>query len=254
MKIAAQLYSLRKAMEKDLDATLKAVKEMGYDYVQLDGLRGNDIYDVARTLEKYDLKVIGMHIKHDRFKDDLDGIIFECMLFNCKLVYDKYIEDEDQNDRGYRETKSMLLDAVRILSPLGIRVGLHCPEYDYNNEIDGRIVLDYITDPVDGMCVYAEPDTYWMSVAGKDPVEEIKRYSGRMPIIHCKDIISGIDVNDIENNLTECGKGSVDFKSVIEYGKRNGVEFMVIEQDLSKQDMFTSMKESLDYLEGLMSS
>ena len=36
-KIGLQLYSVRDAMEVDMDATLKAVKEMGYDYVEYAG-------------------------------------------------------------------------------------------------------------------------------------------------------------------------------------------------------------------------
>lgn len=250
-KFAAQLYSLRKEMEQDLSGTIKKVKEMGYDAVQMDGMRGNDMHDVARELKKNDLKVIGMHIKHDRFKDDLEGIIYETKLFDCKLIYDKYIDDEDQNYEGYKKTKEMLISSVKKLAPLGIRIGLHCPEYDYNTMVDGRIILDYITDPVDGYTVYSEPDTYWMSVAGKDPVEEIKRYSGRMPIIHMKDFKPGFEEKDMDNNLTECGNGSVDFRSVINYGNEHGVEYFVIEQDRSTKDMFESMKESLDYLRSL---
>ena len=34
-KVGVQLYSVRDAMEKDMDATLKAIKEMGYDYVEI---------------------------------------------------------------------------------------------------------------------------------------------------------------------------------------------------------------------------
>ena len=36
-KVGVQLYSVRDAMEKDMDATLKAIKEMGYDYVEFLG-------------------------------------------------------------------------------------------------------------------------------------------------------------------------------------------------------------------------
>ena len=36
-KVGLQLYSIRDAMEKDMDATLKAVKERGYDYVEFAG-------------------------------------------------------------------------------------------------------------------------------------------------------------------------------------------------------------------------
>ena len=174
---AAQLYSVRKDLEKNLENTLKEIKSMGYDYVQMDGMRGNDPEEFAQLLKKYELEVIGMHIKHDRFENDLDGIIKESYLFDCKTIYDKYIDDEDQNYEGYVKTKKVLIDAAYALSPLGFEIGLHCPEYDYNNEIDGRNVLDYITDPVHGVCIYAEPDTYWMSIAGKDPLEECQLYT-----------------------------------------------------------------------------
>ncbi|MEG0642080.1 MAG: sugar phosphate isomerase/epimerase, partial [Clostridium sp.] len=163
-------------------------------------------------------------------------------------IYDKYIEDDEQNEEGYRNTKTVLVDAAKKLSDLGFRVGLHNPEYDFNNKIDGRVVMDYITDPVNGISVYAEADTYWMTVAGENPVEFIKRYSGRTPIIHMKDINTSIDLMDMENNLTEVGCGDVDFESIIRWGEENGVEYYCIEQDTSKIGMFDSLKIGLDNL------
>ena len=248
IKIAAQLYSLRKEFEEDVEATLKKVKEIGFKYVQMDGMRGNDPKVVAELLKKYELEVVGMHIKHNRFFDDLDGIVEEAYLFGCKTIYDKYIDDEDQTTEGYIKTKAVLIEAASKLSGLGFRIGLHNPEYDYNNEIDGRNVMEYITDPVNCISIYAEPDSYWMSVAGKNPVEEIKKYSGRMPLIHCKDILLNEDKNDMDKNLVEVGTGDVDFKSIIEYGVKNGVEYFCIEQDRSKMSMFDSMKIGFDNL------
>lgn len=247
-KIAVQLYSVRKDFEKDCEGTIKKLKEIGFNAVQVDGMRGNDPKVVAELLKKYEMKVVGLHIKHDRFFNDLDGIVEEAYLFGCKTIYDKYIEDEEQNEEGYRNTKTVLVDAAKKLSDLGFRVGLHNPEYDFNNKIDGRVVMDYITDPVNGISVYAEADTYWMTVAGENPVEFIKRYSGRTPIIHMKDINTSIDLMDMENNLTEVGCGDVDFESIIRWGEENGVEYYCIEQDTSKIGMFDSLKIGLDNL------
>lgn len=36
-----------------------------------------------------------MYIKYDCFMNDLDGIIEEVYFFDCKIVFDKYIEEED---------------------------------------------------------------------------------------------------------------------------------------------------------------
>lgn len=250
-KIAVQLYSVRKDLEKDLEGTIKRLKEIGFNAVQVDGMRGNDPKEFSDILKKYNMEVVGLHIKHDRFLNDLDGIIEEAYLFGCKTIYDKYIDDEDQNEEGYRKTKAALIKAVRKLSDLGFRVGLHNPEYDFNNKIDGRVVMDYITDPVNGISIYAEADTYWITVAGKDPVEFIKRYSGRTPIIHMKDIDTSIDLMDMDNNLKEVGQGDVDFESIIRWGEENAVEYYCIEQDSSKIGMFESLKIGLENLNNI---
>ncbi|MBC2255611.1 sugar phosphate isomerase/epimerase [Listeria ivanovii] len=247
-KIAVQLYSVRKEMERDLEGTFKKIHEIGFRYVQLDGMRGNDPAEVLHFLGKYELKVIGMHIKHGRFMTDLDSIIQEAYYFGCKTIFDKYIEEEDQNLVGYKATKEALIRAAQQLNSLGFRVGLHNPEYDFNELIAGRRVMDFITDPVNGVCIYAEPDTYWIRAAGHDEGEFMKRYSGRAPIVHMKDFVSGFELEDMDNNLVEIGQGEVDFRAIIVWGEANGVEYYCIEQDRSKRDMFDTLKASYNYL------
>ncbi|MBC1573952.1 sugar phosphate isomerase/epimerase [Listeria booriae] len=251
-KLAVQLYSVRHEMAEDLEGTFQKLSDIGFRNVQLDGMRGNDRAEVSRLLEKYRFNVIGMHIKHDRFLNDLDGIVDEAYFFGCKTIFDKYIEEEDQNPDGYEKTKRALLDAVARLHGLGFRVGLHNPEYDFNVCVYGRRVMDYLTDPENGVCVYAEPDTYWISAAGHNPVEYVKRYSGRAPIVHMKDFRSGFELEDMANNLVEIGDGEVDFAAIIAWGERHGVEYYCIEQDRSDLNMFESLKKSRDYLLHLM--
>lgn len=250
-QIAAQLYSVRKELEQDPETTFKNLKEIGFQAVQLDGMRGHSTRDIKKLLDEYDLKVAGMHIKHRRFFEDIDGIVEEALLFGCKTVYDKYIDDEEQHLVGYQETKKQLLRVQGSLGELGFRVGLHCPEYDFNTVVEGATILDYITRQVNGLGIYAEPDTYWISVAGKDPLEEFKKFSYRAPIVHLKDFISGFAPEDMDNNLTELGRGCVNFKDIINWGDVNGVEYYCIEQDYSKIGMFNSMANSFDYLRNL---
>ena len=45
-KVGIQLFSLRDAMAKDMDATLKAVKEMGYDCVEFAGYFGKTVAEL----------------------------------------------------------------------------------------------------------------------------------------------------------------------------------------------------------------
>lgn len=250
-KLAAQMYSLRNELAEDPEKTFQKLKDIGFEAIQLDGMRGHEPERIQQLVKQHGFKIAGMHIKHDRFMDDLDGIVEEAYLFGCKTIYDKYIEDEEQHTEGYIRTKQALLNTVSKLAPIGFRVGLHCPEYDYADLVEGRKVMEYITDPVSGQFVYAEPDTYWMTVSGADPLAEIKQYSRRAPILHLKDCVENIVPKDEKHNMTEVGSGAIDMRGIIQWGEENGVEYYCIEQDHSKIGMFESMKKSFDYLSQL---
>ena len=60
-KIGLQLYSIRENVEKDMDAALKAVKEMGYDCVEFAGFFGKSAEEVRAMLDKYGLEAISVH-------------------------------------------------------------------------------------------------------------------------------------------------------------------------------------------------
>lgn len=247
-KIAAQMYSVRAEFAADPAYTFKTLKEIGFEAIQLDGMRGHETREIKALVDQYGFAIAGMHIKHQRFFDDIDGILAESLLFGCKTIYDKYIDDEDQQTAGYQKTKERLLQVQKDFGPLDFRVGLHCPEYDFNQQVAGRQILDYLTDPVYGTGIYAEPDTYWISVAGKDPLTEFQKYSGRAPIVHLKDYLPGFAPEDMANNLTELGQGAVDFPAILNWGEQNGVEYYCIEQDYSKIGIFHSLAQSFDYL------
>ena len=48
MKIGLQVYTVRDAADKDFKGTMEKIKEMGYDGVELAGLCGKTIAEVAR--------------------------------------------------------------------------------------------------------------------------------------------------------------------------------------------------------------
>ena len=74
-KIGLQLYSIRDAMAEDMDAALKAVKEMGYDYVEFaGGKHGKSWQEIRQLLDKYDLKCVSVHQTLDNFLDDPEAL------------------------------------------------------------------------------------------------------------------------------------------------------------------------------------
>ena len=68
--VGVQLYSLRDMMEKDVEATLKAVSEIGYKYVEFAGYFGKTAEEMRELLDRYGLKAISVHQGYDVFLTD----------------------------------------------------------------------------------------------------------------------------------------------------------------------------------------
>ncbi len=248
-RIICQMYGLRHALAQDPVYCLQRVKEIGFEAVQLDGYRGHTREEIKEALDRAELKVSSMHIKHELFRDQLEQIIYDCHFFACSEVYLKYIDDEYQNLAGYHATKIMLEKALPILRAEGISLGLHSPEYDFNCLVDGEVVMDYICLNSE---IAPEPDTYWLKVAERDPLTYCQKYKGRILTLHCKDIDTKAGaLEDMERNIRECGAGEVDFMSLLSWGYQNGVRHFAIEQDYSAGDIFVSMKKSYEHLRAL---
>lgn len=250
-RIVCQMYGFRKEIERDPYECFRKVKALGFDKIQLDGCRGRDPEEVADAVHQAGLVVDSMHIKHNLFISDVDEIMREGELFGCKEVYLKYIEDEFQVEYGYKFTKYALIKAAKELIAAGYTVGFHSPEYDFNNLVDGKRVMDYICTEEDGVAIHPEPDTYWLTVAGIDPLSYCQQYAGRILTMHFKDIDTSLDLMDMEANLRECGQGNVDFEGLMRWGYANGVRAFAIEQDYSTKGVYESFKESLEYLKAV---
>ena len=82
-----------------------------------------------------------------------------------------------------------------------------------------------------------------------DPFEYMKKFSGRIPMIHFKDMKSDLSLSYPES-LAEIGTGCIDFLPFLKWGEKNGIESYIVEQDVSALSggMLESMAVSLENL------
>ena len=245
-KFAVQLYSLRKELTKDFPGVLKELKKQGWETVQIDGLRGYTAEEVAAALKETGLKAVSMHANLDRLNNDLDNLIYEGLLFGTK---DIFCSSELTNEEEVIYARNTLLNTAKKLNPLGFRIGHHNHDYDFRGSINGEMIMDYIVKPEGNLFLYPEIDTYWAKVGGADPFEYMKKFSGRIPMIHFKDMKSDLSLSYPES-LAEIGTGCIDFLPFLKWGEKNGIESYIVEQDVSALSggMLESMAVSLENL------
>ncbi|MDQ0253242.1 sugar phosphate isomerase/epimerase [Evansella vedderi] len=238
--VAVQLYTLRDECAKDFPATLKKVAELGFDGVEFAGFYGLPPTEVKEILDNLGLKAASSHVPLDQFKNNLEQVIEDHKSLDCQFVAVPFITEEQRTENGYKELIAILNRANEALQKEGLTLCYHNHDFELEQLGDGRLALEAIFDETN---VKTELDIYWLTKAGEKPVEWIKRYKGRTPIVHLKDMTT-----DEEKFFAELGTGGVDIEAVLELGKENDVQWWVVEQDVSRRTPLESVEMSINYL------
>jgi hypothetical protein len=114
---------------------------------------------------------------------------------------------------------------------------------------------ELITGQTDKGLVGFELDIFWLSVAGHDPVDMLKRYAGRVPLLHVKNKPEGIPVQFNETvpagAFREVGNGVLNIAGILGAATDNGVKHFFVEQDQTPGNPVGSLRQSYDYLRKL---
>jgi sugar phosphate isomerase/epimerase len=100
-----------------------------------------------------------------------------------------------------------------------------------------------------------EMDLCWIEVGGQDPLKYFKKYPGRFPLVHVKDLtkIPKVDVSggqkfgDTLEEMTSVGSGIIDWKKIFAQSDEAGIKHYFVEHDHPK-DPFASSATSYEYL------
>ena len=269
-KVGLQLYSVRDEMEKDMDATLKAVKEMGYDYVEFAGYFGKTAEEVKALLDKYGLKAISVHQATDLFEKEGKAAVD---FLNTIGVEYSAIPWYDKNElyNNWDETVKKFEEVSKLLKAGGIQLMYHNHDFEFV-KIDGEYVLDKLYRTLDAETIMPEIDTCWVHYAGVNPAEYVKKYAGRIKVLHLKDFVCkklgggpvyaliDEDGNEIKNaskedngfKFTPVGSGIQNWNEILTAADEAGIEYVIVEQDDSYETpSLEAAKTSREYLKTL---
>ncbi|MCC3355948.1 sugar phosphate isomerase/epimerase family protein [Bacillus sp. REN16] len=246
--VAVQMYTLREESQKNFFETLKKVAELGFDGVELAGYGGNSVLEVKEMLSKLGLKAAGNHVPLEDLQHHLIRVIKDQKILENQYIVCPFLFPHQRGEEDYKELVSLLNKAGEVCNREGITLCYHNHDFELELLSDGRTALDTIFMETNPEYVKAEFDVYWLTKASKDPVEWLKRYKHRTPLVHLKDMTL-----DDEKFFAELGTGGVNLEGVLNLGEENNVQWWIVEQDVCLQDPFESIKISIDYLKKMNS-
>lgn len=259
--VAAQLYTIRQHTQTraDFARSMSKIREIGYRAVQVSAIGEISDADVKRIVADNGLCICNTHISFDRLQNDLDAVIAQHQLWDCRHIA------IGSMPMAFRESA----DGYKRFAALGSQIGERLAEADmtfsYHNhsfefvKFDGRAGLEILFDESDPRYLQAELDTYWVQHGGGDPAAWIERLAGRMPVVHLKDMLmlpppSTSSLNELGGDLrpqqamAEVGEGNLNFPSILAACRRAGVEWYAVEQDICQRDPFESLAISFQNL------
>ncbi|GGF30562.1 sugar phosphate isomerase [Halobacillus andaensis] len=239
--VAVQLYTLREETEKDFEGTLRKVAELGFDGVEFAGLGDYTASEMKELLDDIGLRAASSHVPLEQIKNNLTQVIEVQKILGSKYIVCPYFEPQNEND--YHQLIDVLKRAGEMCRLEGMKLCYHNHDFELKKQSDGRTALEMIFEETDPLDVKAEFDIYWLKKAGEDPIEWIKRYDRRTPLLHLKDMTT-----DEEQFFAELGTGGLDLDSVLSLGEQADVQWWVVEQDESRKTPLESLEISMNYL------
>ncbi|MGB8000019.1 MAG: sugar phosphate isomerase/epimerase [Anaerobacillus sp.] len=238
--VGLQLYTLRNECEKNFFATLERVAGIGYEGVELAGLYSHDPESVKKKLDELDLEVIGHHIPIERIENELETVIHEQKILGNSRIVCPWLPPERRSHEDFRNVAELMKKAAKVCEGHNVEVCYHHHDFELGKNLDGSKLYDILqTDPL----IQAEFDIYWLNQVGHDPVEWMKHFSGRIPVVHLK------DRSDDDREATAIlGTGNIPIEEVIEHGEASGVKWWVVEQDDCDYDPIESVTQSYQFL------
>lgn len=268
--VGIQLYGLRNTMEKDFEGTLRAVADMGYEYVEFAGYHGKSSEEIRALLDELGLKCISVHQRLDFFNDDPQGAVDYLKGFGVKYVVVPWHDKAKlAGGEGWADTVKDFNEKADLFEKNGMMLGYHNHDFEFE-AYEGKYLHDYIFEAVPEGKIIPELDTCWVHYAGLRPEEKIREFSGRVPIVHLKDFVcktlGGGPVYDLigtnggtaksasqEENGFEfrpLGMGIQNFEAILKACEDSGTETVIVEQDKVYDGMteLEAAKIARDYL------
>lgn len=250
LPIAAQVYSVRQEAEADFAGVMAALKEMGYDGVELAGLYGKSPQEIKNCLDEAGLTAISAHVPYEEFVKDLEGTAKAYEEIGCKFVAIPWLSEERRYGGGkYEETIAFIPEIAKMCRNHGMQLLYHNHDFEFRKTEDGIYHLDQLYCTIPSEDLATELDTCWVKVGGEDPAAYLKKYQNRCPLVHLKDF----QKKDGKVELLALGEGEQELEELVESAVQNGAQWFVIEQDdhLYGTPM-GNMKKSIDCLKGIL--
>lgn len=261
--------------EKQTMETLKAIKEAGYDGIELNGFmirstpfmvrmmtkmagmpvgKGGD-FDWKRMLDDVGLSVVSVHEDLGTIQRESEHVIAEAKKFGTDKVVITGMYRFDYSDKAAVQKLSKdLNDAGKKLKESGIHLLYHNHNCEFRKVEAGKTAFDLLIEETNPEYVDFELDSYWATEAGVSAIVLMKQLEDRLKLYHINDRgtrIEGPSMTPIlKSDSMELGYGNMNLKELVEQALRVNVDAIILEshKNWMEKSPIKSLQVSAEFL------
>lgn len=253
--IGLQLYTVRRILPEKPGETLKAIRAIGYQEIEATYGGFDKIWPMV---EASGLKAVSMHVDNTlmgKGADEMSRVVDQLKGWGFQYAVYPYVP---LNERGGPDAMKALADKLNLLGEKCRAAGIQAAYHNHAFEgapAGNQTLFQVLIDNTDKKLVGFEIDCFWVSVQGNDPVEFIRKLSGRVVLLHCKDKAQGTEQRFNESvpatAFKEVGSGVLNWPAILRAASAAGVRHYFVEQDQTPGDPLDSARMSYEYLSKL---
>lgn len=246
-QIAAQLYTLRDFCKtpQDIAQTLKRVRQIGYEAVQVSGVAPLPEAELKAMLDGEGLVCCATHEGTPKILEETDSVIERLQKLDCQHTAIPSPGNYDVSTlAAARDFAAKANAAGAKLREAGLTLCYHNHHHEFIH-LEGKPLLEILYDETDPQNLQGEPDTYWVQYGGASVLEWCKKLQNRLPLIHLKDYGVSAERQPI---FREIGKGNLNWNDILPAAEAAGCQWFIVEQDTCEGDPFEALQTSFEYL------
>lgn len=263
--LAAQLWTFRYELQKDVPGTLKKIKKLGINYVE--GFDASYIVgnpdEFKSQLDAAGLKMFALHWNNlNDWRKDPTVIIETARKLGARytgIAWLKVSKADTVTLDVVNEAADILTKACQQAQAAGLQLYYHIHGYELQPMADQRTFFDSFVSRINYNCVRLEADIFWVTYAGQDPVQFMEKYRDGVELLHIKNMADHVSTGVFTDadfmppdmpaeNWVPLGKGKIDYKSIFQKGKEIGVKWYILEMDKFNGDVYAAVDSSLAYI------
>ena len=254
-EIGINIYSLRYQAERDLPGTLALIRELGFQKVEAGNLYKRTPAEFRALLDSNGLRATSIGAAYKALGNDLDAVAAHANALGAEYVVCSTIPHSAKHlaEKDVQPAADNLNLWGERLAASGLRLCYHTHGTEFDPSPDGTRfdTLAKLTDP---KFINYEMDIFWIVYGFQDPVQFLKRYPGRFPLMHVKDIrkglVLGVSPGQVrEDDSVPLGTGIVNVRAALLAAQTYGVKHLYLEEEAV--DAVPQIRQSLRYLTGL---